>query len=53
MATDRNPFSDPFGGGDNGRTFVLRHAWCQTAPGLSDGEGDVPVTFGGMSVEEI
>jgi hypothetical protein len=38
---------------DTGRTFLLNHAWCQTAPGLTDGEGDVPVTFGAYAIEEV
>lgn len=38
---------------DTGVTFVLRHAWCQTAPGVVEGEGDISVVFGGMSIEEM
>jgi hypothetical protein len=38
---------------DTGRTFVLRHAWAQSAPDLTAGEGDVSMTFAGMSIEEL
>jgi hypothetical protein len=37
---------------DTGRTFTLRHAWCQAAPAMSDNGGDVKLTFGCMGVEE-
>jgi hypothetical protein len=38
---------------DTGATWILRHAWCETAPGVSDGEGDVKVTFTGLTCEEM
>jgi len=37
MAADRNPFSDPFGGGDSGRTFVKPNpAGWPAAPAAAD-----------------
>lgn len=38
---------------DTGATWVLRHAWCEVAPGVSEGEGDVAVTFTGETCEEL
>ncbi len=38
---------------DTKATYVLRHAWCEAAPDLAEGEGDVKVVFTGMSVEEM
>lgn len=37
---------------DTGKTYIVRHAWCETAPDLTEGEGDVSVKFAGVSVEE-
>ncbi|MBV5272503.1 MAG: phage tail tube protein [Lamprocystis purpurea] len=37
---------------DTGKTYVLRHAWCESAVDLQDGDGGVKVKFGGMSIEE-
>lgn len=37
---------------DTGKTYIVRHAWCQSPPDLTEGEGDVAVVFAGMSVEE-
>jgi len=38
---------------DTGVSYLLRHAWCENAPDLADGEGDVKVKFCGMSIEEM
>ena len=38
---------------DTGRTFIMRHAWCESAPSLTDNGGDVPLVFGAVSVEEM
>jgi type VI secretion system protein ImpK len=52
MATDRNPFSDPFGAGDSGRTFVKPNpaGWPSAAstpdPQTAMGTMEAPVDHG-------
>lgn len=37
----------------NGRTYVLRDGWCNSAFTINSAEGRVGVDFGGMSCDEI
>jgi hypothetical protein len=37
----------------NGKTYVLREAWCTSALELNSREGQVRVTFQGVSCDEI
>ena len=37
----------------NGKTYVLREAWCTSALELNTREGQVRVTFQGVSMDEI
>jgi hypothetical protein len=37
----------------NGKTYVLREAWCTSALELNSREGQVRITFQGVSCDEI
>lgn len=37
---------------DTGKTYIVRNAWCASAPSLTGGEGDVECKFVGHACEE-